>query len=306
MAVLRTFRVRVKKQVARGLFPPAAALRGGARTLSHLDGSNSKIPSCAFVCVWAGGWVADVGDHLSFQRNQTFFCRVVHPSIKTRLLWFTVTPISGGETVAQRGIQARVRGRPSTQGSHGRLPSGAWAPASARSKNPGAAAPGSRGPWVPESRAQTAISASSPCLALQSCGLHAPRERRGRGAGPPCCCFSGAPPLRGARTTRPEGPPPPPPLPARPPLCIQHPGFPAGSAPRPRLRSHFGLGSAPLPPPLPPFMAPPDSAPAPRARAQPRRAMPESGAPRPAPRRRPPAPASPRSPGRSLRRPQWP
>ena len=62
--MLRTFRVRVKKQVARGLFPPAAALRGGARTLSHLDGSNSKIPSCAFVCVWAGGWVADVGDHL--------------------------------------------------------------------------------------------------------------------------------------------------------------------------------------------------------------------------------------------------
>lgn len=88
---------------------------------------------------------------MSFQRNQTFFCRVVHPSIKTRLLWFTVTPISGGETVAQRGIQARVRGRPSTQGSHGRLRSGAWAPSSARSKNPGAAAPGSRGPGVPGS-----------------------------------------------------------------------------------------------------------------------------------------------------------
>jgi hypothetical protein len=43
----------------------------------------------------------------------------------------------------------------------------------------------------------------------------------------------------------------PPPRPARPPLCIQHPGFPAGSAPWPPLRSHFGLGSAPLPHPSP-------------------------------------------------------
>ncbi|KAG8521557.1 Activin receptor type-2B [Galemys pyrenaicus] len=35
-----------------------------------------------------------------------------------------------------------------------------------------------------------------------------PPGGRGLEAGTPCCCFSGAPPLRGARTTRSEGPPP--------------------------------------------------------------------------------------------------
>ena len=84
---------------------------------------------------------------------------------------------------------------------------------------------------------------------------------------------------------------PPPPLPARPPLCIQHPGFPAGSAPRPRLRSHFGLGSAPLPPTPPPRSWPlrtrplcPGPGPSPAARCL-SRARP---GPRPAAAPRPP------------------
>lgn len=130
---------------------------------------------------------------------------------------------------------------------------------------------------------------------------------RGLGAEPSCCCFSWAPPLRGARTTRPEGPPPLP-LPAQlARLFVSN----IRVSPLARLRGR-GSGAIldsvqlPSPHPSPPFMAPPDSAPAPGARAQPRRAMPESGAPRPAPRRRPPAPASPQSPGRSLRRPQRP
>lgn len=101
MAVLRTFGVRVKKKVAIGLFPPAAALRGGARTLSHLDGSNSKIPSCAFVCVWAGGGLGcRRGGPLVISEKSDFFLPSSSSINKARLLWFTVTSISGGETVA--------------------------------------------------------------------------------------------------------------------------------------------------------------------------------------------------------------
>lgn len=106
---------------------------------------------------------------------------------------------------------------------------------------------------------------------------------------------------------RPEGPPPLP-LPAQlARLFVSN----IRVSPLARLRGR-GSGAIldsvqlPSPSPLPPFMAPPDSAPAPGARAQPRRAMPESGALRPAPRRRPPVPASPGSPGRSLRRLQRP
>lgn len=137
------------------------------------------------------------------------------------------------------------------------------------------------------------------------CCLSAVSRGRGLGAEPRCCCSSPAPPPRGARTTRPEGPPPLP-LPAQlARLFVSN----IRVSPLARLRGHRSgaiLDSVQLPSPTPPFMAPPDSAPAPGARAQPRCAMPASGAPWPAPRRRPPAPASPHSPGRTVRRPQRP
>ena len=167
--------------------------------------------------------------------------------------------------------------------------------------------PWPRGPRVLRLSGPGPNPASSPCLALGSCILHTPSRPSRSGGGAFVCCLSAAPPPRGARTTRPEGPPPLP-LPsqlAR--LFVSN----IRVSPLARLRGR-GSGAIldsvqlPSPPPLPPFMAPPDSAPVPGARAQPRRAMPESGAPRPAPRRRPPAPASSQSPGRSLRRPQRP
>lgn len=65
-----------------------------------------------------------------------------------------------------------------------------------------------RSPGAKRYRAPTPPRSSAVCTP--------PPRGRALGAGPPCCCFSGAPPLRGARTTRLEGPPPLPlPLPAQ-------------------------------------------------------------------------------------------
>lgn len=116
-----------------------------------------------------------------------------------------------------------------------------------------------------------------------SCILHTPSGPRRLGGGALVVVYPGpaqgahcGPQTRRART-------PPPPHPARPPLCIQHPGFPTlARLPRPRLRSHFGLGSAPLPHPLPRSWPLEQLCPGPGPQPR-RRAMPESGAPGPRP-----------------------
>jgi hypothetical protein len=84
------------------------------------------------------------------------------------------------------------------------------------------------------------------------CCRRAVSRGRGLGGGASVLLFLSGPAPKGGADHAAGGPAsPPPPRPARPPLCIQHPGFPAGSAPWPPLRSHFGLGSGPLPHPSP-------------------------------------------------------
>lgn len=131
---------------------------------------------------------------------------------------------------------------------------------------------------------------SAPCLSLEPV-QHArclPRARAGGGAS--VLLFLSGPAPEGGADHAAGGPAsPPPPRPARPPLCIQHPGFPAGSAPWPPLRSHFGLGSAPLPHPpvhgpsgLGPCARGPDPAPLRHARVG--RALARAPPPPPGPR----------------------
>lgn len=251
--------------------------------LSHLQllcGSSSAWRQLSVCC----------GDCRQF-RLQLFSCRLIRSSIKMRGRWRTeVSRLWGpgahsgvSEEHASRSVASIVWGRHQVGWLRVTLKSAAeWAAIQPHQLR-------ARAPPSPRSR----------------CSTRAVSRGRGLGAEPRCCCSSPAPPPRGARTTRPEGPPPLP-LPAQlARLFVSN----IRVSPLARLRGHRSgaiLDSVQLPSPTPPFMAPPDSAPAPGARAQPRCAMPASGAPWPAPRRRPPAPASPHSPGRTARRPQRP
>lgn len=161
----------------------------------------------------------------------------------------------------RREIQARVPGRLPTSGPQGSRRSGAWAPArriqgsrvrSARSEGPGSGCPGTRESRYPRSRVPgTQVVPGPGVQGLSQHSAHAPPcasapvgARSLGGAEPRCCCFRGSAP--GGADHAAGGPAP---------AQLTAPLYPTSGLPRRPLRaalgSHFGRGSAPLPPPLP-------------------------------------------------------